>query len=354
MSRKLKTGVIGLGRIGQIHLSNLLYHTQNAEVIIASDVSAASHEFAKKAGVAEVTANAEEVINHPDVEAVIICAPTPQHVPFTIAAAQAKKHVFCEKPLDVTIPAILSAQKAVKENNVKLMLGFNRRFDPNFAQVRSLVLNGSIGDPHIIRVTSRDPAPPPLEYVKVSGGLFLDMTIHDFDMARYITGSEVTEVYVKGDALIDPRIKQYDDIDTAVIVLTFENGAIGVIDNSRKAVYGYDQRLEVFGSKGMAKAENNTPDNVIQFDNIGGHSALPLNFFLERYEKAYRSCMQTFVDSVLNDTPSPVDAHDGLMATAIGMAAGLSLKEKRPVKIAEIVNAVANRPTGEREKASFT
>ena len=341
MSRKLKTGVIGLGRIGQIHLSNLLYHTPNAEVVIASDVFEAAHENAKKAGVSTTT-SAEEVINHPDVEAVIICAPTPQHVPYTIAAAQAKKHIFCEKPLDVTIPAILSAQKAVKENNVKLMLGFNRRFDPNFARVRSLVLDGSIGDPHIVKVTSRDPAPPPLEYVKISGGLFLDMTIHDFDMARYLTGSEVTEVYVKGDSLVDPRIKQYDDIDTAVITLTFENGAIGVIDNSRKAVYGYDQRVEVFGSKGMAKAENNTPDNVLQYNTTGGVSALPLHFFLERYEKAYRSCIQTFVDSVLQNTASPVDAHDGLMATAVGLAAGLSLKEKRPVKVAEILNAISN------------
>ncbi|MCC6288957.1 MAG: inositol 2-dehydrogenase [Chitinophagaceae bacterium] len=335
MHKKLKTGIIGLGRIGQIHLANLLYHTPNAEVIIASDVSEAAQAAAKKAGVA-TTAIAEEVIHHPHVEAVIICAPTPQHVPYTIAAAQAKKHIFCEKPLDVTVPAILSAQKAVKENGVKLMLGFNRRFDPNFARIRTLVTNGSIGDPHIVKVTSRDPSPPPLEYVKISGGLFLDMTIHDFDMARYITGSEVTEVYVKGDALVDLRIKQYNDIDTAVIVLTFANGAIGVIDNSRKAVYGYDQRLEVFGSKGMAKAENNTPDNVIQFNDKGGQSALPLHFFLERYEKAYQSCIQTFVDCVLNDKPSPVDAHDALMATVVGLAAGISLKEGRPVKIEEI------------------
>ncbi|MFT3747279.1 MAG: inositol 2-dehydrogenase [Agriterribacter sp.] len=335
MSRKLKTGIIGLGRIGQIHLANLLYHTPQAEVIIASDVSEAAHAAAKKAGVTTTT-SAEEVINHPDVEAVVICAPTPQHVPYTIAAAQAQKHVFCEKPLDVTIPAILSAQKAVKDNDVKLMLGFNRRFDPNFARVRTLVTNGSIGNPHIVKVTSRDPAPPPLEYVKISGGLFLDMTIHDFDMARYITGSEVNEVYVKGDALVDPRIKQYNDIDTAVIVLTFANSAIGIIDNSRKAVYGYDQRLEVFGSKGMAKAENNTPDNVIQFDDKSGQSALPLHFFLERYEKAYQSCIQAFVDCVLNDKPSPVDAHDGLMATVVGLAAGISLKEGRPVKIEEV------------------
>lgn len=336
MSRKLKTGVIGLGRIGQIHLSNLLYHTPNADVVIASDVSEAAHAFAINAGV-QVTTRAEDVIHHPEVEAIIICAPTPQHVPYTVAAAKAGKHVFCEKPLDVTLEAIELAQEAVRENNIKLMLGFNRRFDSNFSRVRSLVQNGNIGEPHIVRVTSRDPAPPPLEYVKICGGLFLDMTIHDFDMARFLTGSEVTEVYVKGDALIDKRIRQYDDIDTAVIVLTFANGAVGVIDNSRKAVYGYDQRVEVFGSAGVAKAENNTPDNTVYFDGIGGHSALPLHFFLERYESAYRSCIQTFVDCVLNDKPSPIDAHDGLMATAIGIAAGVSLREGRPVKLEEVV-----------------
>ncbi len=335
MSRKLKTGIIGLGRIGQIHLSNLLYHTPDAEVVIASDVSETARAFASNAGVA-VTDSAEEVIRHPDVEAVVICAPTPQHVPYTVLAAQAGKHVFCEKPLDVTLDAISTAREAVADNNVLLMLGFNRRFDSNFQKVKTLVQNGSIGDPHIVRITSRDPAPPPLEYVKVSGGLFLDMSIHDFDMARYLTGSEVTEVYVKGDALIDERIRQYDDIDTAVIVLTFANGAIGVIDNSRKAVYGYDQRVEVFGSGGVAKAENNTPDNTLYFDARGGHSALPLHFFLERYEKAYRGCIQSFVHCVLNNAPSPVDAHDGLMATAIGIAAGISLKEGRPVKLAEV------------------
>lgn len=339
MSGKLRTGIIGLGRIGQIHLSNLLHHTKNAEVIIASDVSSETHDYAKRLGVKQVTTNAEEVIHHPDVEAVIVCAPTPQHVPYTIAAAKAKKHIFCEKPLDVTLPAILSAQQAVQENGVKLMLGFNRRFDPNFARVAELVRTNRIGDPHILRITSRDPAPPPLEYVKVSGGLFLDMSIHDFDMARFITGSEVTEVFVKGDALVDPRIKQYADIDTAIIVLSFENGAIGVIDNSRKAVYGYDQRLEIFGSKGMAKAENNIENNVTLLGEENGQTALPLHFFLERYETAYRSCMQSFIDCILNDSPSPVDAHDGLMATAIGLAAGIALKENRSVKLEEIIKA---------------
>lgn len=340
MTRKLKTGIVGLGRIGQIHLNNLVHHIPGAEVVIASDVSAASHEFAKKMGVSEVSTDAFDVINHPEVEAVIICSPTPFHVPYTIAAAKLGKHVFCEKPLDVTLEAILEAEKTVAENGVKLMLGFNRRFDANFRNVHHLVETGAVGEPHILRITSRDPAPPPVEYLKSSGGIFLDMSIHDFDMARYIVGSEVTEVYVKGDALIHPEIREFGDIDTAVIVLTFENGAIGVIDNSRKAVYGYDQRLEIFGSKGMAKAENNTSDNLVHFDSDGGHISLPLHFFLERYETAYRVCLKSFLDCVTNDTPSPVDAHDGLMATAIGIAAMKSLTEKRAVRLEEILPSV--------------
>lgn len=336
-TKTLKTGVIGLGRIGQIHLSNLVHHMPGAEVIIASDVSTSSHEFARKLGVPEVTTDAHDVLNHPDVEAVIICSPTPFHVPYTIAAAAQKKHVFCEKPLDVTLEAIQEAERVVQENDVKLMLGFNRRFDANFNNIRTLVTAEKIGEPYILRITSRDPAPPPVEYLKVSGGIFLDMSIHDFDMARFIVGSEVTEVFVKGDALIHPEIKEFGDIDTAVIVLTFENGAIGVIDNSRKAVYGYDQRLEIFGSKGMAKAENNTADTLLHFDDQGGHSALPLHFFLERYENAYRVCLQSFIDCILHDKPSPVNAHDGLMATAIGIAAMKSLTEGRNVKMSEIL-----------------
>jgi myo-inositol 2-dehydrogenase/D-chiro-inositol 1-dehydrogenase len=337
MSKKLKIGLVGLGRIGQIHLSNLFYHISEAEVVIASDVSEQTHYYARKLGVPFVTTDAHEVINHPEVEAIVICSPTPFHVPYTIQAAQQKKHIFCEKPLDVTLEAIKQAEKAVEENDVKLMLGFNRRFDANFFHIHHLVRNDKIGDPHILRITSRDPGPPPLEYLKTSGGIFLDMSIHDFDMARYIVGSEVKEVYVKGDALVNPEIKDFGDIDTAVIVLTFENGAIGVIDNSRKAVYGYDQRLEIFGSKGMAKAENNTSDAITRFDSQGGHSSLPLHFFLERYENAYRVCLKTFISSILNDTPSPVNAHDGLMATAIGIAALKSLQEGRPVKMDEVM-----------------
>lgn len=338
MAKNLKIGLIGLGRIGQIHLTNLINHIPGAEVIIASDVSPQSHEFALKAGVPRVTFEAEEVLNHPDVEAVIICSPTPFHVPYTVQAARAKKHIFCEKPLDTSIEAILSAKSAVEENGVKLMLGFNRRFDVNFSNIQKVVEAGGIGEPHILRITSRDPNPPSLEYLRSSGGIFLDMSIHDFDMARFITGSEVKEVFVKGDALINPAIKDFGDIDTAVIVLTFENGAIGVIDNSRKAVYGYDQRLEIFGSKGMANADNNKLDNVTIYDDKAGHTALTQPFFLERYEQAYRVCLKTFIQTIQEDKPSPVDVHDGLMATVIGIAAQKSLNEGRTVSIEEVLD----------------
>jgi myo-inositol 2-dehydrogenase/D-chiro-inositol 1-dehydrogenase len=337
MSRKVKIGLIGLGRIGQIHLSNMLYHIPQAEVVIASDMNPETHAFALSLGVPTVTNDAMEVINHPEVEAVIICSPTPSHVPFTVAAANNKKHVFCEKPLDVTLESIHEAEWAVERNGVKLMLGFNRRFDTNFRNIQRRVEKGKIGEPHLLRITSRDPAPPPVEYLKISGGIFLDMSIHDFDMARYIVDSEVEEVYVKGDALIYPEITSFGDIDTAVIVLTFQNGTIGVIDNSRQAVYGYDQRLEIFGSKGMMKAENNTEDNVQAYTTAGEESSLPLHFFLERYEQAYRSCLSTFIECILEDKPSPVNGHDGLMATAIGIAAKKSLVEGRPVKMSEIL-----------------
>lgn len=333
----MKIGVVGLGRVGKIHLSNLVQYFPEAEVVIVSDPVAETHAFAKKLGVARVVLTAEEVLTDPEAEAVIICSPTPFHIPYVKLAAQNGKHVFCEKPLDVDLDAIVEAQKVVEQHGVKLMVGFNRRFDDNFARVRELVSQGKIGEPHILRITSRDPAPPPLDYLKSSGGIFLDMTIHDFDMARFMVGSEVAEVYVKGAALVDPEVATIGDIDTAVIVLTFESGAIGVIDNSRKAVYGYDQRLEIFGSEGMAKAENRSENDVTLAVKDGVTGALPLYFFLERYEKAFKSCLKGFLDCIKSGAASPVDAHDGLMATAIGKAAMLSLKERRPVKMEEVL-----------------
>jgi myo-inositol 2-dehydrogenase/D-chiro-inositol 1-dehydrogenase len=251
-------------------------------------------------------------------------------------AAAAGKHIFCEKPIALDLPKIDHALQAVDKADIKLQVGFNRRFDPSFKRVRDLVAKGELGAPHILRITSRDPAPPPISYVKVSGGIFLDMAIHDFDMARYLMGSEVEQVYAAGAVLVDPEIGKAGDIDTAVTTLYFANGALGVIDNSRKAVYGYDQRVEVFGSAGMALVTNKTPDNVVRSDAAGVHSALPLYFFVERYAEAYVVEMLEFVQCIReNKTPSVVGL-DGRIPVVMGYAAKKSYEEHRPVRLSEI------------------
>ena len=336
--KKIKLGVIGAGRIGKVHIATLVQNVPQAEVVAVADVNLKSaDEVAKSFGINTVFSNYLDVINHPDVEAVVICSPTDTHAKYIVECAKAGKHIFCEKPVDLSLEVIQGALDAVKKSGVKLMVGFNRRFDPNFLKIKQLVVDGKIGEPHILKITSRDPAPPPAEYSAVSGGMFMDMTIHDFDMARYIAGSEVTEVYTKAAVLVDPAIGKAGDVDTAVITLSFANGAIGVIDNSRKAVYGYDQRVEIFGSKGMAGADNNYPENHRYFASDGVHSSLPLNFFMDRYLEAYANEMKIFCDAVINDLKLPVSGFDGLMSVAIALAAKKSHLENRPVKLSEII-----------------
>ena len=335
--KKLKLGVIGTGRIGKVHIATLVQSVPLAEVVAIADTNLKSaNDVAGKYGITSVFLNYMDVIKHPDVEAVVICSPTDTHAKYIVDAAKAGKHIFCEKPVDLSLEVIKVAIAAAEKAGVKLMVGFNRRFDPNFLKIRQLVAEGKIGDPHILKITSRDPAPPPPEYSAVSGGMFMDMTIHDFDMARYITGSEVTEVYTKSAVLVDPEIGKAGDIDTAIITLSFANGAIGVIDNSRKAVYGYDQRVEIFGSKGMALADNNYPENHRYFADDGVHGSLPLNFFMDRYLDAYANEMKIFCDSVINDKQPPVTGTDGLMSVVIALAAKKSQLEQRPVKLTEI------------------
>jgi myo-inositol 2-dehydrogenase/D-chiro-inositol 1-dehydrogenase len=335
---KLKLGVIGTGRIGKVHIATLVQSVPQAEVVAIADIDIKSAETTAKAfGITSVFTNYLDVINHPEVEAVVICSPTDTHAKYIIDAAKAGKHIFCEKPVDLSLEVIEGSLEAVKKAGVKLMVGFNRRFDPNFSKIKQLVTEGKIGDPHILKITSRDPAPPPAEYSAVSGGMFMDMTIHDFDMARYITGSEVIEVYTKACVLVDPAIGKAGDVDTAIITLTFANGAIGVIDNSRKAVYGYDQRVEIFGSKGMVCADNNYPENHRYFSGDGVHGSLPLNFFMDRYLEAYTNEMKIFCDAVINNLQLPVSGNDGLMSVAIALAAKKSHLEQRPVKLSEIL-----------------
>ena len=337
MTNNLRFGVIGAGRIGKIHAENLATRIPDVEVAAIADVNlAAAQELAARLHIPAAYEDYHAILSDPTIAVVAICSSTDTHAKIVIEAAQAGKHIFCEKPIDHDLAKIDAALAAVQQAGVKLQIGFNRRFDPNFRKVRQMVAEGKIGELHSVHITSRDPAPPPVSYVKVSGGIFLDMTIHDFDMARYLSGSEVVEVYTAAGVMVDPGIGEAGDVDTAVITLRFANGAIGTIDNSRKAIYGYDQRVEVFGSGGMVQANNNTPDNDVYANADGVHSAKPLYFFLERYMESFIAEMKDFVKSIQEDTPPSVTGIDGRIPVMIGMAAKKSYLEKRPVQLSEI------------------
>lgn len=335
--KKIKVAVAGLGRIGKIHLKNLCRNFSEIEVVAVMDVFNESKLIADEFNIPVFVKDFDELLAVPGVDAVVICSPTDTHADYVVKAAKAGKQIFCEKPLDLSLDRVKEVLEIVNESGVKLMLGFNRRFDPEFKKIRQLVVNDAVGDPQIIKITSRDPGPPPVSYIKVSGGMFLDMTIHDFDMARYISGKQVKEVYAKGAVMVDPEIGKAGDIDTAIITLTFDDGTMAVIDNCRKAVYGYDQRLEVFGSKGMAQAENNFPNNHKLYTATGVSGDLPLHFFLERYDASYNQEIREFIDVLVSGGKMPVDGEDGLLSIAIGLAAKKSIQENRPVNLSEIL-----------------
>lgn len=333
--KKLKIGIAGLGRIGKIHLNNLL-ELNNVEVIAVMDPSFEALKYAIGKGVESGLQNYKDLLEIKELEAIVICTPTNTHADYVEIAAKSGKHIFCEKPLDLNLQRINDVLKVVEKSKIKLMIGFNRRYDNEFCKVKSSVKSGFVGEPYLVKITSRDPAPPPIEYIKNSGGLFLDMTIHDFDMARFIVDKEIQEVYAKGEAFTDISISKAGDIDTAVIVLKYTDSTLAIIDNSRKAAYGYDQRLEVFGSKGMVQANNVMIDNNNLFTQNGVKSSLPMNFFMERYADAYKKEIIDFIDSVKNNKEVSVSGIDGLKSLQIGLAANKSLKENRPVKVDEI------------------
>ena len=337
----LRFGVIGAGRIGKIHAENLATRIPDVVVAAISDVNVkAAQDLAARLHVPTVEEDYHTLLSDPTIDAIAICSSTDTHAKIVVEAAEAGKHIFCEKPIDLGLEKIDAALEAVEKAGVNLQIGFNRRFDPNFRKVRTMVAEGKIGELQILRITSRDPAPPPLSYIKVSGGIFLDMTIHDFDMARYLSGSEVEEVYTAAGVMVDPAIGEAGDLDTAIITLRFANGAIGTIDNSRQAVYGYDQRVEVFGSKGMIQAHNNTPDNDVYFNADGVQSAKPLYFFLERYTESFVAEMKEFVRSIRENTHSLVTGIDGRIPVVMGMAAKKSYLEHRPVRLSEITTPI--------------
>ncbi|WP_045518398.1 inositol 2-dehydrogenase [Neobacillus niacini] len=329
----LTVGIIGAGRIGKIHVDNLRRIPQ-VRVKSVSDVAIAHlEEWAKEKQIEILTANYQDILNDPEINAVFICSPTTTHANLIKESASAGKHIFCEKPVSFSVEETEEALEAVEKACVKLQVGFNRRFDPNFRKIRELVQAGEIGTPHILRITSRDPQPPGIDYIKTSGGLFMDMAIHDFDMARYIMGSEVVEVYANGAVLVDPAIGEAGDIDTAIISLKFTNGALGVIDNSRQAVYGYDQRLEIFGDKGSAQADNNRANTVEVSTAQHVFKEKPLYFFLERYTQAYIDEVNEFVTAIVENKEVICSGRDGLQAERIAKAARKSLEIGGPVQL---------------------
>ncbi len=337
MSKVLHVGLIGAGRIGQVHAATIAYRVSNAQLAAVTDaLPSAAQAVAAKFRVPQIAVDYSAILADPSIDAVLICTPTDTHAEIIIAAAHAGKHIFCEKPVALNLKDTDAAIQAAERAGVKLQVGFNRRFDANYARVRKAVADGEIGTPQIIHIISRDPAPPPIEYIKTSGGIFLDMAIHDWDMARFLIGGEIDEAYAQGGVMVDPAIGAAGDIDTHVTLLRFANGAIGTVDNSRKAVYGYDQRVEVFGSQGCIHTENNYPNNSVLSTADSVRRDLPLHFFMQRYVDAFAAEIEAFVDAIAGDHPAPVDGHDGRMALVVGLAAQKSYMERRPVKISEI------------------
>ncbi|WP_244457258.1 inositol 2-dehydrogenase [Roseomonas fluvialis] len=322
----------GAGRIGAIHAANLAA-SGSARLAHVVDVNAAAGAaLARKHG-ARVSDTATALAD-PAVGAVIIASSTDTHADLVIAAARSGKAIFCEKPIDLSLAHVDEALAAVRDAGMPMLVGFNRRFDPNFAELHRRIGAGAIGTVEQVVITSRDPGPPPLDYIRVSGGMFRDMTIHDFDMARWMLNEEPIEVFANGAALVDPAIAAAGDIDTAMVLLRCASGRMAHINNSRRATYGYDQRVEVHGSLGRLVAGNRVGTTVEQADATSIATDKPLHFFLERYAEAYRIELAAFIDAVVNQAPMPVGAEDGRRALVLADAALQSLRENRPVRVA--------------------
>ncbi|MDR2266632.1 MAG: inositol 2-dehydrogenase [Christensenellaceae bacterium] len=334
----LNIGIIGAGRIGKVHAESISRYVKDAKIKSIADpmMNETTEKWAKSLGVLEVYANYSKILDDKTIDAVLICSSTDTHSQISLEAIAKGKHVFCEKPIDHDIAKIKAVMTALKGSNIKYQVGFNRRFDHNFMAVKSAVESGKIGSLNILKITSRDPAPPPVSYIKVSGGIFLDMTIHDFDMVRYVSGAEAVEVYATGEALVDPAIGEAGDVDTAAIVIKLSDGSIALIDNCRRASYGYDQRVEAFGSLGQVAVSNDTASTAVLSTTDGVISEKPKYFFLERYTDAYVLEITSFIDAIINNKKVMVDVVDGLKPVLIGLAAKTSLAENRPVKLSEI------------------
>jgi len=332
----IKIVVLGTGRIGRMHAEYLAHRVDEAEVAGVFDVNTEAARAVSEQLGCPLALTLEEALSL-EADAVAIATSTDTHVEMMQAAADAGRAIFVEKPISLDLNQVDDALAKIESSGVLVQVGFNRRFDPSHRAVAQAVKAGVVGDVHLCHITSRDPGPPPIEYIKVSGGIFCDMMIHDFDMARYVVGSEVTSVYATGGVLVDPAIGEAGDLDTAVAVLTHENGATTTITNSRKAVYGYDQRVEVFGSEGMVASDNHT-DHQTKVATAAGFAGAPLqHFFLERYTQSYLDQWSVFCRSVeAGDQQSEVTGADGRRPLLMGLAAWKSVREGRPVLLTEI------------------
>jgi len=324
--------------LGIMSISSNSYATTDANGGLWLGLEAIRSSGYSYMGIEKISKDYKDILNDKEIEAVFICAPTDTHYAFSIEALNAGKHVFCEKPVDLEIERVEEVKKLVSKTGKKYMVGFNRRFDHNFKAIKDGIDNGLIGKPELIQITSRDPEPPPLSYVKVSGGLFCDMTIHDFDMVRYLSSSEPKSVFAIGDALVDSKVKtECSDIDTAIISIELENGALAVITNSRRASYGYDQRAEVHGEKGALSCSNDMSNTLVLSSANGVISEKPLRFFLERYLNAYEAEIEAFIDSIINDKETPVTIEEAYQSLLLAKAAQKSLIENRKVSIKELI-----------------
>jgi myo-inositol 2-dehydrogenase/D-chiro-inositol 1-dehydrogenase len=329
----IRVAMLGAGRIGKIHAANAANNPRCKLVAVADPIKEAAEGLAKALG-AETSTDAKAVVTRSDVDAVIIGTPTDTHIDFMLTAARSGKSVLCEKPIDLDIKKADAALAELDKLKAKVMLAFNRRFDPSFAALKNAINAGAIGDVHQVVITSRDPGPPPISYINTSGGIFRDMTIHDFDLARFLLGEEPAEVLATASCMVDPAIGKAGDFDTLMVVMKTASGKQCHINNSRKAVYGYDQRAEVFGSKGMMMNDNLRPTTLRSYTATQTDAAEPLlNFFLERYADAYRHELNAFIDAVVDGKPLPITARDGRQALRLADAALESATTGKMVKV---------------------
>lgn len=324
-------GLIGAGRIGSVHAASIAASDMAELKAVADAYAPAAEKLAAQYGAAVATVDA--IMDDPEIDIIMICSVTSTHAEYIERGARAGKAIFCEKPIDLDIARVRQVLAVVEETGAKLMVGFNRRFDPNFAALKARLDAGAIGEVELVSIASRDPAPPPVEYARGSGGLFRDMTIHDFDMARYLLGEEPVEVFATASAMVNPEIADFGDVDTAIVTLTCASGRMAVITNSRRATYGYDQRIEVHGSGGMLAAANVNESTVSEHTADGVVSAKPLFFFLERYMPAYRAELAAFVEAIETGATITANGEAGLRSLALADAAFESLKTGAKVRV---------------------